>query len=73
MGTGMTAQESEWQPTAIDILGRCCDETAHIMTPERETTQSKTQSTSQVAKHTGVGGSGIAAPVQGITLTASPS
>ena len=63
MGAGVTAQESKWQPSAIDILRRCSYKSTHIVAPERETAQSEAQSASQVAKHAGVSGGCVAAPV----------
>ena len=72
MGTRVRAKEAERQPTAIDVLWRCGDETTHIMTPEREAAESEGESASQIAHHTCIRGSGITAPVKGITLRASP-
>ena len=72
MGSGVTAQESEGQPTTVDILRRGRHETTHIVTPEREATQSETQTTTQVTQHTDIVRSRIATPVEGIALGTSP-
>ena len=72
MCTCMRTQEAEWQPTTIYILWRSRHETTHIMTPEREAAQSETQATTQIAQHTRIRRSRIAAPVQGVTLRTSP-
>ena len=73
MGTCMTRQEAEGQPTTVDILGRGRHEATHIMAPEGETTQSKAQSTTQVTQQTRIRRSRITTPVEGIPLRASPS
>ena len=68
MGTGVGREESEGQPTAVDILGRRRDEPTHIMAPEREARKAKTQSTPQVAHHADIVGGCIAAPMERIAL-----
>ena len=72
MCSGVRAEEAEGQPTAIDVLWRSGDETAHVVTPEREAAESEGESASQITHHTSIRGGSISAPVKGITLRASP-
>ena len=72
MCSGVRAEEAKGQPTAIDILWRSGDEASHVVTPEREAAESEGESTSQITHHTSIRGSGISAPVEGVTLRTSP-
>ena len=72
MGARMTAQETEWQPAAINIFGRSGNETAHVMAPEREAAESKGKTAPKVTKHTNVGSGSITSPMEGIALRACP-
>ena len=49
MGTRVGAQETEGQPTAIDVLRRGGDEAAHVVTPEGEAAETEGESAAQVA------------------------
>ena len=63
MGTGVGREKAEWQPTAVDILGRCRNKPTHIVTPEREARKAQTQSPPQVAHHADIVGCGISTPM----------
>ena len=72
MGTGMGSKEAERQPATIDILGRSCDKTAHVVTPEGEAAQSEGDAAAEIAQHADIGGSSITAPMKRIALGTSP-
>ena len=68
MGTAVARQETEGKPAAIEVFGCLGDEASDVVAPERESAETKRESTSQVAYEASVCRGSVATPMQRITL-----